>query len=180
LGPKRLQLIKELIPTVARVAFLWNPDNASNSAIFEELRIAAPALGLILISVEARSSSDFEQAFATIVNERAHAMLMTNDPLHQRNIVGIIHFLTQARLPGIFQTSENVVAGGLMSYGTSFPELFRHGASYVHKILQGEKPENLPIQQPTRFEWVINLKAAKAIGLTIPESFLLRADEVIE
>jgi putative ABC transport system substrate-binding protein len=180
LGPKRLQLIKEVVPSVSRVAFLWNPDNASNAIILNELRIAAPLLGIRLISIEARRSGDFDAAFAKIESEQAEAVLTTNDPLHQRNIKQIIEFTTRARVPGIFQTRENVVAGGLMSYGASFSELFRHGASYAQKILQGAKPEDLPVQQPAKFELVINLKTAKALGLQLSESFLLRADEVIE
>jgi putative tryptophan/tyrosine transport system substrate-binding protein len=180
LGPKRLQLIKEVVPSVSRVAFLWNPDNASNAVILDELQMAAPSLGIRLISVEARKSGDFDAAFEKIESEKAEAVLTTNDPLHQQNIKQIIDFTERAKVPGIFQTRENVVAGGLISYGASFSELFRQGASYAKKILQGTKPEDLPVQQPDRFELVINLKTAKALGLRLPESFLLRADEVIE
>ena len=180
LGPKRLQLIKEVVPSISRVALLWNPDNASNAVMLDELRVAAPSLGLRLISVEARKPADFDPAFAKIESEQAEAVLTTNDPFHQRNITQIIDFMTRARVPGIFQTRENVVAGGLMSYGASFSELFRQGASYAQRILQGAKPEDLPVQQPARFELVINLKTAKALGLRLSESFLLRADEVIE
>jgi putative ABC transport system substrate-binding protein len=180
LSPKRLQLIKEVVPSISRVALLWNPDNASNAVILDELRVAAPSLGLRLIPVEARKPADFAPAFAKIESEQAEAVLTTNDPFHQRNITQIIDFMARARVPGIFQTRENVVAGGLMSYGASFSELFRHGASYAQKILQGAKPEDLPVQQPAKFELVINLKTAKALGLQLSESFLLRADEVIE
>lgn len=180
LSPKRVQLIKEVIPSVSSVAFLWNPDNASNAAIYEEMRRAVPALGIKLISIEARSAGDFAGAFTKILEGRPDAMLLTNDPLHQRNIQRVIDFMMQNKLPGVFQTRENAVAGGLMSYGASFPELFRNGANYVQKILQGTKPEDLPVLQPERFELIINLKTAKAIELKIPEGFLLRADEVIE
>ena len=180
LGPKRLQLIKEVIPSISRVAFLWNPDNASNVVILEELRAAAPTLGLELIAVEARMPGDFERAFATIVDRRAEAVLTTNDPLHQTNIAAIIETMNRNRLPGVFQTRENVAAGGFMSYGASFSELFRQSASYVDKILRGTRPEDLPVQQPERFELVVNVKTAKALGINLPESFLLRADEVIE
>jgi putative tryptophan/tyrosine transport system substrate-binding protein len=180
LSPKRLQLIKEVVPSVSRVAFLWNPDNASNAVILDELQIAAPSLGIRLISVEARKSGDFDTAFTKIEGEQAEAVLTTNDPLHQRNIKQIIDFEARAKIPGIFQTRENVVSGGLLSYGASFSDLFRHGASYAQRILQGAKPQDLPVQQPARFELVINLKTAKALGLQIPESYLLRADEVIE
>ena len=180
IGPKRLQLIKEAIPSVSRVAFLWNPDNASNVAILEELQLAAPKLGMKLLSVPVRNAADFDGAFAAMMKERPHALLMTNDPLHQRHIGRIVDFLMKHRLPGIFQTRENVVAGGFMSYGASLPELFRSGALYVHKILQGTKPADLPVEQPRIFELVINLKTAKALGITIPQSMLMRADEVIE
>jgi putative ABC transport system substrate-binding protein len=180
LGAKRLQLIKEVVPSIARVAFLWNPDNASNKVILDELRNAAPSLGVKLVSVEAREAGDFDPAFAKIESEQAQGILTTNDPLHQRNITQIIDFTRRARLPGIFQTRENVVAGGLMSYGASFSALFRQGASYAQKILQGSKPEDLPVQGPDRFELVINVKTGKALGLQLSESFLLRADEVIE
>jgi putative ABC transport system substrate-binding protein len=180
LSPKRLQLIKEVLPSIARVAFLWNPDNASNVVILEELRAAAPALGLELIAVEARMPGDFERAFATIAERRAEAVVTTNDPFHQRNIATIIETMTRNRLPGVFQTRENVAAGGFMSYGASFSELFRQGASYVDKILRGTRPQDLPVQQPERFELVVNARTAQALGINLPESFLLRADEVIE
>jgi putative ABC transport system substrate-binding protein len=180
LSPKRLQLIKEVIPSVSRVAFLWNPDNASNVAILEELQLAAPKLGMKVLSVPVRNATDFDGAFAAMMKERPQALLMTNDPLHQRHIGRIVDFLMKHRLPGIFQTRENVVAGGFMSYGASLPELFRRGATYAHKILQGTRPADLPVEQPTIFELVINLKTAKALGVTVPQSMLIRADEVIE
>jgi putative ABC transport system substrate-binding protein len=169
-----------VIPSVSRVAFLWNPDNASNVAILEELQLAAPKLGMKVLSVPVRNATDFDGAFAAMMKERPQALLMTNDPLHQRHIGRIVDFLMKHRLPGIFQTRENVVAGGFMSYGASLPELFRRGATYAHKILQGTRPADLPVEQPTIFELVINLKTAKALGISIPQSMLMRADEVIE
>jgi putative ABC transport system substrate-binding protein len=180
LSPKRLQLLKEVIPSVSRAAFLWNPDNASNVVIRDELQAAMPKLGMSLISVAVRSPSEFDTAFAAMLREHPDALLMTNDPFHQLHIQKIIAFLAENRIPGMFQTRENVLAGGFMSYGASLPELFRRGASYVHKILQGTRPADLPVEQPTKFELIINLKAAKTIGVTVPESILLRADEVIE
>jgi putative ABC transport system substrate-binding protein len=180
LSPKRLQLIKEVVPAVARIAFLWNPDNASNAAMLDELRPAARALGLVLIDVQARSPDDFDSAFAAILRGRLDAILMTNDPFQQQHVRRVIDFALAHRLPGIFQTRENVAAGGLMSYGASFSDLFRNGAVYALKILQGTRPEDLPVLQPERFELVINVKTARAIGLNITESFLLRCDEVIE
>jgi ABC-type uncharacterized transport system substrate-binding protein len=180
LSPKRLQLIKEVVPTVARVGFLWNPDNVSNASMLDELRPAARALGMVLIDVTASSAGDFDPALATILKERIDAILMTNDPFQQQHVRKVVDFAIEHRLPGIFQTRENVVAGGLMSYGASFTELFRNGAAYALKILQGTRPEDLPVLQPERFELVINMKTAKAIGLTITEAFLLRCDEVVE
>ena len=184
LGPdvagKRLELLKELLPAGRRVAFLWNPDNASHPAQLAELQTAVQKLGMTLLPIAVRSSKDFDGAFAAISSERADMFMMTGDPLHQLSIGRIIDFLTKNWLPGMFLTREIVVAGGLMSYGASVLDLFRRGASYVHRILQGTKPADLPVEQPVTFELVINLKTAKAIGIMVPESFLIRADEVIE
>jgi putative ABC transport system substrate-binding protein len=180
IGAKRTQLIKEVIPTVSRVAFLWNPDNASHVAYREELRAAAPALGVQMIFVRVGSSDEFDSAFAAMMQERPDAFTMTGDPFHQLHVGWIIDFLVKTRLPAMYQLRENVLAGGLMSYGASQPDLFRRAAGYVHKILQGTKPADLPVEQPVKFDLVVNLKTAKALGLTIPESFLLRTDEVIE
>jgi putative tryptophan/tyrosine transport system substrate-binding protein len=184
LGPevagKRLQLLKEVIPSLSRVAFLWNPDNASHPAQVAELQVAVRTLGIKLIPVAVRSSDEFDSAFAAMIRERPDAFLMTNDPFHQLNIGTIIDFLANNRLPGMFLTREIVVAGGFLSYGASLPDLFRRAAIYVDKILKGTKPADLPVEQPVKFELAINLKTAKALGLAIPESFLLRVDEVIE
>lgn len=180
LATKRLQILLELLPNISRVALLWNPDNASNAAIFEALRVAASRVPMTLVSVEVRSDVEFEGAFARMLGERPQALIVTNDPLHQVHISKILGFLAKSRLPGIFQTKQNVVAGGLMSYGPSFAELFRRGAIYVHNILHGTKPGDLPFEQPTKFAFVINLKTAKTLGIDIPATLLARADEVIE
>jgi putative ABC transport system substrate-binding protein len=177
---KRLQLFKELIPSLSRIAFLWNPDNASHPAQLAELEASAEKLSVKLLSLAVRSSDELDKAFAVMATERPDVFLMTNDPLHQVSIVTIIDFLAKERVPGMFVTREVVVAGGLMSYGASMPDLFGRGASYVHKILQGTNPADLPVEQPVKFELVVNLKTAREIGLNIPESFLLRVDEVIE
>jgi len=157
LGPdiaaKRLQLIKEVLPFVSRVAFLWNPDNASHAPHLEELQVAAPTLGLKLLPVAVRSSDGFDSAFAAIVSERADAFLMTADPLHQLNIVRIIKFLANNRLPAMYQMRENVVAGGLISYGASLPDLYRRAATYVDKILKGAKPADLPVSSRPHSNW---------------------------
>jgi putative ABC transport system substrate-binding protein len=180
LSPKRLQLIKEIIPSAFRVALLWNPDNVSNTVVLDQMRAAAPALGLSFTAVEARTASDLDGAFATLARERPDAVVLTSDPLHQSHIQKIIAFTFQQGLPAMFQSRDDVAAGGLMSYGASFPDLFRQGAFFVQKILQGTKPADLPVQTPQRLALVINLKTAKAIGLKISDAVLLRADEVIE
>jgi putative ABC transport system substrate-binding protein len=180
LGPKRLQLIKEIIPSAARIALLWNPDNVSNAMILEQLLNAAPALGLSFTAVEARSAGDFDGAYAILARERPDAVLLTSDPVHQTQLQRTVDFLLRSRLPGMFQTRDDAVAGGLMSYGAIFSELFRQGAFFVQKILQGTKPADIPVQTPQRFELVINLKTAKAIGLPVSDAVLMRADRVIE
>ena len=184
LGPdligKRLETLKECVPTMARVAFLWNPDNDSNLAFLEELIIAVPGLGLQLISVPIRNADEFEGAFAAMTQRRPNALITSGDALLRRHVNKIIDFAVKNRLPDMHQQKEDVVAGGLISYSASLSQLLRQGALYVHKILQGAKPADLPIEQATRFELVINLKTARAIGLTIPPMLLARADEVIE
>jgi putative tryptophan/tyrosine transport system substrate-binding protein len=184
LGPdlagKRLHLLKEVLPFLSRVAFLWNPDNASNPPQLVELEAAAQTLGMTLLTVPVRSFDQFESAFAEILREHVQALLMTADPLHQIGSMRIIDFLTSKRLPGMFMSREIVAAGGFMSYGASVPDLFRRGALYVHRILQGARPADLPVEEPTKFELVINLKTAKAIGLDVPATVLARADAVIE
>ena len=180
LAAKRLQLLKLAVPTMSRVAFLFNPDNPSVTTYPDEWKAAAAALGVEMLSVAVRSSDELDSAFAAMMRERPDAFTMTADFLHQLHIGWIIDFLARNRLPGMYQVRENVVAGGLMSYGASFPDLSRGAAGYVHKILQGTRPADLPVQQPTKFDLTVNLKTAKALGLTIPESFLLLANEVIE
>jgi putative ABC transport system substrate-binding protein len=180
MSAKRLQLLKEVIPGVSRVAFLWNPNNASHRAYLEEWRAAAPKLDVKLLFVEVGSSDQFDGAFAAMMQGSPDGFYMTADPLHLSHIGWIIDFLAKNRLPAMFIVKENVVAGGLMSYGPSLPDLYRRAAGYVDKILKGTKPADLPIEQPLKFELAINLKTAKALGLEIPSTLLARADEVIE
>jgi putative ABC transport system substrate-binding protein len=184
LGPdvvtKRLQILKDALPGVSRIAFLWNPDNASNNAIWEQLRQAVPSFHMTLVPLQARTADDFERIFAQMSSEHPNALLTANDPLHQLHMHEVIEFLLKNRIPGMFQIRQNVVDGGLMSYGVSFRDLFRQGARYVDKILRGTKPEDLPFEQPVTFELIVNLKTAKALGLQIPTTLLARADEVIE
>jgi putative ABC transport system substrate-binding protein len=180
MSAKRVQLLKEFIPGVSRVAFLWNPNNNSHLAYLEEWRAVAPKLGVEPLFVEVGRSDQFESAFATMMRERPDALSLTADPFHLSHIGWIIDFVARNRLPAMYVVKENVAAGGLMSYGPSLPDLYRRAAGYVHKILQGTKPAGLPVEQPVKFELVINLKAAKALGLDIPSTLLARADEVIE
>lgn len=180
LGPKRLELVKEIIPSASHVALLWNPDNISSGVLLEQMRDAAPSLGLAFTAVEARTVDGFANAFAILAREHPDAVMLTSDPLHHNQMQRIIDFLSQNRLPGMFQTRDDAAAGGLMSYGAVYPELMRQGAFFVQKILQGTKPAEIPVQTPQRFELVINLKTAKAIGITISDQVLLRADAVIE
>jgi ABC-type uncharacterized transport system substrate-binding protein len=180
LAAKRLELLKEAVPNMSRVAFLWNPANPDQKYSFNEVQAGARALGVTLQSVEARSREELEQAFVVMKQSRASALLTTADGVHQRYIGRIVAFTSEIRLPAMYQRREGVDRGGLMSYGASLPDLGRRAASYVDKILKGAKPADLPIEQPTKFELVINLKTAKALGLTIPQSLLVRADEIIQ
>ena len=180
LGPKRLQILREAIPNVKRVIYVANPDNASNVIALEETKIAASAAGMALIPVEARAVGDFEPAFAAIIRERPDAILVSNDPFHQLHVGRIIEFLTKNRLPGMFQSKEGVVAGGFIGYGPNLPDLFRRAAGYVHRILQGTNPADLPVELPTKFDLAVNLKTANALGLELTPTFIARADEVIE
>jgi putative ABC transport system substrate-binding protein len=180
LAAKRLELLKEVVPNVSRVAFLWNPANPDQKSHFNEARAGARSLGVTLRSVEVRTGEQFERAFGAMLRERPSALLITADSVHQLRIDWIIGFASKHRLPVMYQLKEDVERGGLMSYGALRTDLVRRAAIYVDKILKGAKAGDLPVEQPTTFELVINLKTAKALGLTIPPSLLLRADQVIE
>jgi putative tryptophan/tyrosine transport system substrate-binding protein len=181
LSAKRLELLKDMVPTAARIAVLMNPDNPHAQLHWRDLAVAAPKLHVQLQAVEVRRATDLEPAFATVVGWRADALLVIEDPTllpaHQTEIVD---FATRHRLPTMTGYRSLVDAGGLMSYGASFPDMFRRAATFVVKILRGAKPADLPVEQPTKFELVINLKTAKALGITMPPSLLLLADEVIQ
>jgi ABC-type uncharacterized transport system substrate-binding protein len=180
LAGKRLQLLKDILPNFSRVAFLWNPANASQIPHFDEIQAAARVLGLTVQSVEVRDPTEFESAFLKMIRDRPDALIMTADAMHQLHLAWIVDFTAKRRLPAMYQLKEYVEAGGLMSSGASQADLFRRAAIYVDKILKGAKPADLPVEQPTKFELVINLKTAKALGLTIPPSVLGRADHVIQ
>jgi putative ABC transport system substrate-binding protein len=180
LAAKRLELIKEVVPGLTRLAFLWNPANPDQRSHFHEAQTGARQLGVALYSVEVKSGGEFERAFAAMLRERPGALLMTGDAVHQLSIDWIVAFAARHRLPVMYQLKENVERGGLMSYGALRADLVRRAATYVDKILKGAPAGELPVEQPTVFELVINIKTAKALGLAIPPAVLLRADRVIE
>ncbi len=180
LAGKRLQLLKEIVPKVSRVAVLWNADNPGVALSFRETAAAAQTLGVELRSLVVRGPDEFEGAFQAATQERAGALTLLGDPLMFRHRARNVDLAAKHRLPAMYGTREFVEAGGFMSYGPNLADLFRRAATYVDKILKGAKPADLPVQQPTRFELVINLKAAKVLGLTIPPSILIRADQVIQ
>jgi putative ABC transport system substrate-binding protein len=180
LGAKRLQLLREAVPTVARVAYLTNPNNPATFDVLAELKLAAAPAGIGIIGVELGSASDFDAALAVMLRERTEVLLVSNDLFHQLHIGRIIDFLSKNRIAGMFQSKENVAAGGFMAYGASVPDLFRRAAGYARRILQGTKPADLPVELPTKFDLAVNLKTARALGLDVPPTLLARADEVIE
>ncbi len=179
LAGKRLELLREAVPGIKRVAVLWDPIH-TNIPHFREVRAAAQALGLQLQSFEVRTSGDFAAVFAAATADRPDALLILGSPTTVFNRAQIIDFAARARLPGMYDKKESVIDGGLMGYMGSPLEKGRRTAAYVDRILKGAKPADLPIEQPTRFELVINLKTANALGITMPPSILARADEVIE
>ena len=180
LGPKRLQLLKQVIPSLVRVALLFNPNNASNIISRDEIETATRDLGMRLVQVEASTVADLNTNLRGLLSQRPDALMATVDAILNSQISKIIDFLESNRIPGMFSVREYVLAGGLMSYAASIPDLFRRCATYVHKILQGTKPSDLPVEQPTKFELVLNLKTAKTLGLTFPQTLLATADEIVE
>jgi putative tryptophan/tyrosine transport system substrate-binding protein len=180
LSGKRLELLKEIVPGMTRVAVLWNAANPANAAVWQETQATARALGLLLHSQDVQGPPELEDAFALMAQARPDALLVVWDALISMHVQQIVKFVTQEHLPSVFGVRGLAVAGGLMSYGVNRLDLYRRAAMYVDKILQGTKPADLPVEQPMKFELVINLKTAKELGLTIPPSLLLQADEVIK
>jgi len=179
LSAKRLQLLKEAIPQLTRVAVLWNPDTPYHPKAIEEIKAVAPSLSIKPSFVGAQTSEDFSAAFSAVRRARAQALYVIIDPYFFNHRMTLLALASKARLPVIYGEKNFAEAGALMSYGPNFGDMFRRSAEYVDKIFKGAKPADLPIEQPKEYELVINLKTAKALGLTIPESILLRADEVI-
>jgi putative tryptophan/tyrosine transport system substrate-binding protein len=180
IAPRRLQLLKEVIPSAVRVALLFNPNNAANIFFRDEIETAARDLGISLIQVEASTVRDLDTNLRGLLSQRPDALIATTDSFLLSQLHEIIDFLESNRIPAMFSAREFVLAGGLMSYSASVPDLFRRSATYVHKILQGSKPSDLPVEQPTKFELVLNLKTAKTLGLTFPQTLLATADEIVE
>lgn len=180
LSAKKLELLREIAPKVSRVAVLWNPDSPVESLAFRELVTAAAAVGVEIQSVEVRSPDDFSAAFAAVASSRVHALVAVGNPVNFKGRQLIADFALRNRLPSIYDERLFVDAGGLLSYAPSFTDLFRRAATYVDKIVKGAKPADLPVEQPTKFELVINVKTATVLGLKIPLSLLVRADQLLE
>ncbi len=179
LNAKRLDLLRESLPGASRIGVLANPSSPAYRTVRRDLEEAAHALGVRLIVREARSPSEIDSAFSAMAREHVDALLVANDPMLLAQRRQIVELAAKTRLPAIYEWREFTEAGGLMGYGANLAGLYRRAATYVDRILKGAKPADLPVEQPTKFELVINLKTAKALGLTIPQSILLQADEVI-
>jgi putative tryptophan/tyrosine transport system substrate-binding protein len=180
LGGKRLELIREVLPRLTRVAVIRNPNNVASATQLADTEAGARALRLQIQLLDLRGPDDFEKAFEAAVRQRADAVFGLPDTMLTVHRKQLAELAAKHRLPTMYPTREHPEAGSLMSYGPNIPDLFRRAASYVDKILKGAKPGDLPIEQPVKFELVINRKTAKALGLTIPQTLLLQADQVIE
>jgi len=180
LAAKELEILKEAVPQTARIGILWNPTTPSHGPAVQAVKAAGEKLGVQLLLVPARIVQEFDGAFSTMTRERMGGFLVIASPLSFSQRVPLAELALKHRLPGMFGSRENVEAGGLMSYGADYNDLHRRAALYIDKILKGVKPADLPVEQASKYELIINLKTAKALGLAIPESFLLRADKVIE
>jgi len=180
LAGKRLELLKEAIPRLSSVAVLWNPANQFEPPAWRETQAAARRLRVTLQSLEVKNPNDVPQALSAMTRKRPHALIIFASPLTTAYQPIIVEFAAKHRLPTMFALKADVEAGGLMSYAPSSTDAFRRAARYVDKILKGARPGDLPIEDPTRFELVINRKTAKALGLTIPQTLLLQADQIIQ
>jgi putative tryptophan/tyrosine transport system substrate-binding protein len=181
LSGKRLELLKDVIPKLSRVAFLWNPEIRGAVLDYQQTEGAARSLGLQLQSLEATRGDQLDSVFSAIKEQRAQALIVASpNPVTFMNRGRIVSFVQSNRLASMYTSSEYVDAGGLVAYGPNGPDLFRRAAAFVVKILNGAKPADLPVEQPTKFELVVNAKAAKQLGITVPQSVLLQADKVLQ
>jgi putative ABC transport system substrate-binding protein len=177
---KDLELLRDLIPTVRRVAVLSNSSSPNHALMITNVKTAARSIGVELLLLDAHGPDEFERVFAAIAKEKMGALFVFGDPMFTVHRARLADLAIEKRLPTVYTNRPHIEAGGLMCYGPSFSDLWRRAATYVDKILKGAKPAELPVEQPTKYELVINLKTAKALGLTVPPSLLARADEVIE
>jgi len=180
LVPKELELLTEIVPKAKRIGVLWNPTTPSLPPAMKALESAGQRLGLQLIKAPAQAAGEFDDAFAALTRERVEALMVVASPLYMAYREPLAELTRKHRLPAMFGSQENVHAGGLISYAADLTDLHRRAGVYIDKILKGSKPGDLPVEQASKYEMVINQRTAKAIGLVIPESFLARADEVIE
>jgi putative tryptophan/tyrosine transport system substrate-binding protein len=180
IAAKALEILKDTVPTAVRIGVLWNPTTPSHPQVVKAVEVAAESLGVQPLSTPIQSVADFETAFSTMAREHADGFLVPSSPLTNSERTPLANLELRYRLPGIFVNKENVEAGGLMSYGADFNYMYRHAALYIDKILKGEKPAELPVEQASKYELVINLKTAKALGLPISPTMLVRADKVID
>ena len=177
---KQAQLLIELVPTVSRLAVLWNPTSAFLHSYLSVIKTAAPTLRVSLQSLEVRDANEFERAFDSMTRARADGLIVLSDTFATFHRARLVELAAKHQLPTIYGHSQYIEAGGLLSYGPSLTDTYRHAASYVDKILKGAKPADLPVEQPTKYELVINLKTARALFLDVPPTLIARADEVIE
>ena len=180
ISAKRLQLFKETMTKGSRVAVLWHPLTPWHKAMLKALEAAAPSLGLQLIPMALKQPVEFDQVFAAMARERVDAVFVADNPFFLTHRTRLLDLATKSRLPTMFGNRDYVLAGGLMSYGVDYPGLFRQAAGHVDRILKGARPADLPVEQPTKFDLVVNLKTARTLGLTIPPSVLARTNEVIK
>ena len=180
LAAKSLEILKQAVPNGTRFGILWNPTTPSHVKVVEEIEVAGKTLGVQLLMTPVRGIEDFDLAFSTMMREQADGFLVPPSPLTNSQPIALAELGLRYRLPGMFGNKDNVRAGGLMSYGADFNYMYRHAAVYIDKILKGEKPSDLPVEQASKYDLVLNLKTAKALGLDLPPTLLARADEVIE